>query len=330
MGKNGPVLVYIELGNEKNILPISLECLIGGKKLAAELGCTLSAVVIGHNVSDAAMEISAFGAKEVLVVDDALLDEYKPETYVAVFNQITEKADPRAILMGQTLISIDLAPRVAFSIDTGLVTDCVDIESSEGELQFIKPVYSGNVMAAYNLTTEPYMATIRTGSFEPAEKGEADGDKIKSLPVEIDTGVIKTEVLKREIEAGEGPALTGAEIIVSGGRGIGGAEGFEQLSELAQMLNAALGASRPPCDLAWVSPKVQVGQTGEIVRPLVYIAVGISGATQHLTGMSGAKTIVAINKDQEANIFKIADYGVVGKFEEVLPAFTDKIKEVLK
>jgi len=237
---------------------------------------------------------------------------------------------PKAIIFGDTLTSIDLAPRVAFSLTTGLITDCVAIECEEGEVYFIKPVYSGNVMAAYTFDREPFVVTLRSRAEEPAERSNVAGAEIIPIGVDLDLSDVNAEVVERVVEKQEGPTLTDAEVVVSGGRGIGGPAGFEQLRELAAALNAAVGASRPPCDHGWVPQRTQVGQTGAKVAPSLYIAIGISGATQHVAGMYRSKRIVAINRDPKANIFRIADYGVVGPFEEVLPAFREAISEMLR
>jgi electron transfer flavoprotein alpha subunit len=232
--------------------------------------------------------------------------------------------------MGDTLTSVDLAPRLAFFLDTGLITDCVAIESDESGVCFLKPVYSSNVMAAYAFASEPCIVTLRSRVEEAAEKADTQVAKVVPLDVKLDVSGLKTEVIERVSEDDAGLKLTDAEVIVSGGRGMGGPEGFEQLSELAKILNGAVGASRPPVDLGWATPKTQVGQTGEKVSPSVYIAVGISGATQHIAGMQGSKTIVAVNKDPKANIFRIADYGVVGTCEEVVPALKEALLEMRK
>jgi electron transfer flavoprotein alpha subunit len=210
-----------------------------------------------------------------------------------------------------------------------LITDCVGFEREDGDIHFVKPVYSSNVMAAYALATEPYLVTMRSRAEDPAERRDDAEAEVIGLEVELDASALETEVIERTLEKEEGPKLTSSDIIVSGGRGVGGPEGFEHLAKLAALLNGAVGASRPPVDLGWAPPKAQVGQTGEKIGPSVYIAVGISGATQHTAGMSASRTIVAINKDSKANIFKVADYGVVGKHEEVLPAFHKAMKEIL-
>jgi electron transfer flavoprotein alpha subunit len=243
---------------------------------------------------------------------------------------VCEQVKPKAILMGDTLLSLDLAPRVAFALNTGLLTDCVAIEGAGSQVEFVKPVYSSNVMAAYTFASEPCMVTLRSRVEEAATRQDEASGNITSVEVDLDVSAAATEVMERVVEEEEGIKLTDAEIIVSGGRGIGSAEGFEQLAQLAEVLGGAVGASRPPCDLGWAPSKAQVGQTGEKVAPSLYIAAGISGATQHIAGMQSSKKIVAINKDPKANIFRIADYGVVGECEEVVPALKEAITEIRK
>lgn len=324
------VLVFVELNLDKAILPVSLECVAAAGKLAETFGGKPVALVMGAGVEEAARELAHYDLAEVCLVDHPALENYQPELFLSAFRQVCGRLKPKAILMGDTLTSVDLAPRIAFTLDTGLITDCVAIESDENGICFVKPVYSSNVMAAYSFASEPCMVTLRSRVEEAAQKGDAPVAEVVPLDVELDASSAKTEVIQRVTEEDAGLKLTDAEVIVSGGRGIGGPEGFEQLSELATILNGALGASRPPVDLGWATPKAQVGQTGEKVAPSVYIAVGISGATQHIAGMQSSKTIVAVNKDPKANIFKIADYGVVGTCEEVVPALKDALLEMWK
>jgi len=242
--------------------------------------------------------------------------------------QVCERLKPKAILMGDSLLAVDMAPRIAFALDAGLVTDCVAVEVDGSEVSFIKPVYSSNIMAAYGFASEPWIVSLRARAHEAAVKEETRRSQVFSIQVELDSSLAKTAVIRRVVERDEGVDLAQAQIIVAGGRGIGGPDGFEQVTQLAKVLNAAVGASRPPCDLGWAPPQSQVGQTGAKVAPAVYIAAGISGAAQHLAGMQNAKTIVAINKDPRANIFRIADYGVVGTCEEVLPAFRQALTDM--
>jgi electron transfer flavoprotein alpha subunit len=285
---------------------------------------------MGSSVAETTEELRHFGLDCVCTVDQPSLGAYHPETYLPVLLKAWEETKPKAIVLGETLLSLDLAPRVAFSLHTGLITDCVGFEIDKGYIHFLKPVYSSNVMAAYALSTEPYVVTMRSRAEDAAERqDDVVAEKI-TLDAEIEESSVTLEVVERVLEKEAGPRLASSNIIVSGGRGVGGAEGFAQLEELASLLNAAVGASRPPVDLGWAPSKAQVGQTGEKVGPSLYIAVGISGATQHIAGMAASKKIVAINKDSKANIFKVADYGVVGNQEEVVPAFREALKEILR
>ena len=323
------VLIFTELSEDKRILPISLESISAGRKLAQAFGRRHIAVMIGNGIADVAREMAHYAVDEVLLVDHPDLEDYQPELYVSAFLQVCDRVKPKAILMGDTLLSLDLAPRIAFSLNRGLITDCVGIESGQGEVCFVKPVYSSNVMAAYAFAAEPYIVTLRSRVEEAAARQNTADADVTPVAVELDVSALKTEVIQRVVEMEAGIKLADADIIVSGGRGVGGPEGFDQLAQLAEALNAAVGASRPPCDLGWAPSKAQVGQTGEKVAPSLYIAVGISGATQHIAGMYSSRKIVAINKDPKANIFRIADYGVVGTCEEVVPAFKEAVSEVL-
>lgn len=329
MSPKREVLVFVEQGPDGALLPVSLECLTAGRRLSEALGCELAGLVMGHPVAQAAEEVSRHAVGVVYAADHPLLLDRRPEPLASAFLQVIERVKPRAVLMGDTLCAADLAPRLAFSLETGLVTDCVGLELEQGEILFRKPVFSSNVMAAYAFPAEPYLATLRSRAEAPSEAGASPVAEVVPVDVVLDPSAAGTELVRRVLEEEEGPALAAAEVVVAGGRGMGGPEGFERLSAIAGILDAAVGASRPPCDLGWASPKAQVGQTGEKVGPSLYLAVGISGATQHLAGMAGSGKIVAINKDPKANIFRVADYGVVGDQEEVLPAFQEALAELL-
>lgn len=328
LAENTSCIVFIELTSEKTITPISLESLSVGRQLADEFKGKLITLVIGSNIKNAAEELRYYAPDMIYVVDNPLLEDYQPDLYVSIFKQVCETVSPMVMVMGNTLIAIDLAPRIAFSLNAGLVTDCVGVECKEGELLVTKPVFSSNIMAVYAFESNPCMVTLRSKSEDPALRGDVAKGEIVPFEAIIDSSLMRTQMIKKVVEREEWLRIENAEMIVAGGRGIGSAEGFAQLSTLSELLGAALGASRPPCDLGWIPSKLQIGQTGTIVKPSVYIAVGISGATAHLTGMLGSKTIVAINKDADATIFKVANYGVVGKYEEVLPAFIETVKEI--
>jgi electron transfer flavoprotein alpha subunit len=212
-----------------------------------------------------------------------------------------------------------------------MITDCVELalDPDSKLLLMTKPVYGGNAHAVFTSEFLPQMATIRAKAMSPIERDDARQGEVITIEADLAPSSVRTELVERVVEVAEGIKIEDAEVVVGGGRGIGGAEGFRQLEELAGILKGAAGASRPPCDNGWVPNSYQVGLTGKIITPDLYLAVGISGASQHISGCSGAKTIVAINKDPEANIFREASYGVVGDWKKVLPAFTAKIKELV-
>lgn len=308
---------------------ITTELLGCGRKMADELGQELSAVLIGSGVSGLAQEAISFGADKVYVVDDPLLKDYQTDSYVPVTEKVAKQIMPRIILMGQTSIGRDLAPRLAFRLGTAAVLDCVALTLDPGtkRLTPTKPVFGGNAQAIYSYETDPQVATVRAKVMSPLERNASRKGEVVTVAAGL--GTIRTKVLERKKEAQVGVKLEDAPVVVSGGRGIGNAEGFKQLDELAKLLKGAVGASRPACDNGWMPDTQQVGLTGKMVTPDLYIAVALSGSSQHLAGCSGSKVIIAINKDPEANIFKEARYGVVGDWKKVLPAFTQKVKELL-
>ncbi|PIP47799.1 MAG: electron transfer flavoprotein subunit alpha, partial [Chloroflexi bacterium CG23_combo_of_CG06-09_8_20_14_all_45_10] len=233
---------------------------------------------------------------------------------------------------GQTSTGRDLAPRLAFRLGTGLSTDCIDlsIDPETKLLRQTKPVYGGNAQAIFTCDTMPQVVTIRAKAMSPMERDDSRKGEIIPTKVEIDMAQVRTKVTEKVKEEVTGVKLEDAPVIVSGGRGIGCPEPFKTtLKELADVLHGAVGASRPPADNGWVPEALHVGLTGKIVAPDIYIAIAISGASQHIAGCSGSKNIIAINKDPEANIFREAKFGVVGRYEEVIPAFTKKLRELL-
>ncbi len=328
MSDNKGVLVYGEVAEGK-LSGTTAELLGCGRKLADDLGQELSAVLAGSGVSGLAQEAIAAGADKVYVVDDAQLQNYQTATYVAVMEKVAKQAMPQIILMGQTSVGRDLAPRLAFRLETAAVLDCVALSIENGRLQQTKPVYGGNAQALYVTETDPQIATVRAKVMEPLAPDAGRKGEVINVDAGIDAAAVKTKVVERVKEEVKGVKLEDATVVVSGGRGIGGPDGFKQLQELADLFKGAVGASRPACDNEWIPDTQQVGLTGKIVTPELYIAVGISGSSQHLAGCSSAKTIVAINKDPEANIFREADYGVVGDWKKILPSFTAKVKSLL-
>jgi electron transfer flavoprotein alpha subunit len=244
---------------------------------------------------------------------------------------VLAQTSPQIIIFGQTDTGRELAPRLAFRLKTAATLDCVDLDIDPDSKRLLqtKPVYGGNAHAVYVTETDPQIVSIRTKAMTPLEPDTSRQGEIINVPFEIDESVVRTRHIESVVEEVSGIKIEDADVVVAGGRGIGSVEGFAQLEELAKVLKGAVGASRPPCDNGWIPDTVQIGLTGKIIAPELYIAIAISGSSQHLSGCSGAKNIVAINKDPEANIFRQARYGVVGDWKKVLPAFTDKLKELL-
>ncbi len=308
--------------------PISMELLGAARKLADELGQKVATVIIGSGVGDAGKDAIAYGADAAYVADDGKYANYQAEAYAAIVEQAAKELAPAIILMGQTSIGRDLAPRVAFKLQTGLSTDCITlkIDADSKRMVMSRAVYGGNAMADYVSETDPQMATVRVKSQEALEKDDSRTGEVKTIAADADMKIAFIEKVTEEVA---GIKLEDADVVICGGRGIGSEEGFAQLNELAKMLNGAVGATRPPCDNGWIASTQQIGLTGKIVSPTLYIGIALSGASQHIAGCSGAKNIVAINKDPEANIFNVAHYGVAGDYKKILPAFIDKVKELL-
>ena len=324
------VMVYCEVGEGK-LASIATEGLGCGKKLADALGEELYAVLVGNGVSSSAQEAITFGADKVYVVDDPLLKDYQTDSYVAVMEKVVKEAMPQILILGQTTTGRDLAPRLAFRVGTTAIMDCIELAIDAGSKRLLqtKPVYGGNAQAIFATETNPQVATIRTKAMSPLEPNASKQGEIIKVEAGLELAAIRTKVLEKVVEEVEGVKLEDADVVVAGGRGMGSAEGFKQLEELAKLLKGAVGATRPPCDNGWVPDTIQVGLTGKIVAPELYIAVALSGSSQHMSGCSGSKNIIAINKDAESNIFREARFGVVGDWKKVVPAFTAKVKELL-
>ena len=307
------------------------ELLAWGRKLAGGLGEEVAALFIGDAVSGMASQAIALGADKVYVIEDALLKDYRTDSYVTVADKVIKQIAPRIVLAGQTTIGRDLAPRLAFKLNTSVTMDCIDlaIDPATKQLLQTKPVFGGNARAVFVTESMPQIATVRSKTTSPLATDPARKGEVVTIAAGLDAAAIRTIVLQKVAQEVQGVRLEDANVVVSGGRGIGGPDGFKQLEELAKILKGAMGASRPACDNAWVPETIQVGLTGKIVSPEVYIAVAISGSSQHLAGCGGSKNIIAINKDPEANIFREARFGVVGDWKKCVPAFTVKIKELL-
>ena len=324
------VMIYGEV-TEGKLAAITTELLGCGRKLADNLGQELCAVLVGSNISSLAQEAIAFGADKVYVVDGPLLKGYQTDSYMLALEKVVRQAMPQILILGQTSMGRDLAPRLAFRLETAASMDCIELAIDPGSKLMLqtRPVYGGNAQATFTCETYPQIATVRAKAMSPLERDSSRQGEVITIEASLDPSAIRTKVLEKVTKKVEGVKLEDAAVVVSGGRGIGSAEGFKQLEELAKMLNGAVGATRPPCDNDWVPDGWQVGLTGKIVTPDLYIAVALSGSSQHMSGCSGSKNIVAINKDPEANIFKQAHFGIVGDWKKVMPAFTAKVKELL-
>ncbi|TGE35355.1 electron transfer flavoprotein subunit alpha/FixB family protein [Desulfosporosinus fructosivorans] len=321
------VFVETEHGQVKNV---ALELINEGKKLAHTVGEELIAIVIGHKMENVVQTVISYGADQVILVDGAEYQDYTTDAYTNAFTKLIKIHQPSAVLVGATINGRDLAPRIACRMGTGLTADCTGLEiSPEGEVTWTRPAMGGNLMANIICpNTRPQMGTVRPGVFK---RGTSDKDRTANIiREEISTPEkeIRTKLRDFIHVAGiAGVKIEEADIIVSGGLGIGKAENFMLLQELASALGGAVAASRAAVDEGWISPLQQVGQTGKTVGPKLYIACGISGAIQHVAGMSSSDFVVAINKDPEARIFDIADFGIVGDLFEIVPLLTDEIRK---
>jgi electron transfer flavoprotein alpha subunit len=301
----------------------SLEVVSEARRLAGPLGATVATVVVGPGGETLAGELTAQGADRVLVFDDPALPAYATESYGRALAQAIADTKPQVVLVPFTAMGKDLAPRVAARVGAGLASDCVALEVKDGRLVARRPMYAGKAYATVEWAGEPQMATLRPNVF-------ALGPTDTARPVEVVKGVApgpaRARVTATTATAQGKVPLSEAQIIVSGGRGLKGPENFHLVESLAEALGAAVGASRAVVDAGWVDHQLQVGQTGRTVSPSLYVACGISGAIQHLAGMSTSRCIVAINKDSDAPIFKVADYGLLGDLFEILPKLTEAAK----
>ena len=323
---------------------IALELVGKGKDLAKDLGTEVTAVLVGSGVKALADELAAYGADKVIVVDDPELKEYRTEPYAHAISSVINKYKPEIFLVGATAIGRDLGPRVSARIHTGLTADCTQLdigdfpinpipgkEQKHNQLLMTRPAFGGNTIATIACPDfRPQMATVRPGVMQKAPKVEG----AKAVVEEFNPGftpdskyVEILEVVKSVVETVD---IMDAKILVSGGRGVGSAENFKMLEDLADALNATVSCSRAVVDAGWQVTDLQVGQTGKTVRPNVYFAIGISGAIQHVAGMEESDIIIAINKDETAPIFDVADYGIVGDLNKIVPMLTEQLKAATK
>ena len=330
MDANKGVLVCGEIAEGK-LATITIELLGIGRKLADEVGEELSILLLGSVSANLGKDAIAYGADKVYVSDDSLFDNYNSDAYTQAAANLCRKIMPSVMLLGHTDIGMDLAPRLNGRLGGGLAMDCLSlsIDPATKFLVTTRPVYGGNAHATgISKTARPQMATIRPKTVPGAERNDSRQGQVIVIEDKVDPTTLKIKIVERIKEQVEGVKLEDAEVVVSGGRGIGSKQNFEMIKELALALGGAVGATRPVCDEGWTPSSLQIGQSGKVVSPKLYIAVAISGAMAHITGCLGSKYIVAINKDKDANIFNVARYGIVGDYKEILPALTAKIKEL--
>lgn len=301
---------------------VTFEAVSEGRRLADGLGCDLTAAVLGSGVESIAGEIEKYGPDKILVADDAALANYTTDGYTNVLADLIKPLDPTLIITGASNQGKDLCARLAARLDAGLAMDCVAVNLDSGQLTCTRPMFGGKILADVQIEGTPQIVAIRPNVMDITESARACSiDK----PA-VQAGEVKTAVVDKVMDTGDKIELTEADIVVSGGRGTGG--DFKLIEELAALLNGAVGASRSAVDEGWRPHSDQVGQTGKVVSPTLYIACGISGAIQHLAGMSTSKYIVAINKDPEAPIFSKADFGIAADLFNVVPALAEEIKKI--
>jgi electron transfer flavoprotein alpha subunit len=303
---------------------VTLELLGGASRLAD--GGSVAVTLLGSGASDAAAAAFAGGADRAFVSADGGYDEFRSDQWLAAVEAALEQSNAGVVLMAQSMVGRDLATRLAFRTDSAAALDCVALSVDGDTFKVTRPCYGGNAQATYSFATSPAIASVRAKSEEPLEPRDGASGETVELPAAGDS---PTEITAREAAVSEGLQLQDASIVVSGGRGLGGPEGFDTMEELAAAFGsdrAAVGASRAACDLDWYPVSQQVGLTGKVVTPDLYVAIAISGASQHMAGCSGSKTIVAINRDEEANIFQSARYGIVGDYKQVVPPLIEAIK----
>lgn len=322
MSKKVLVMAETRDGNLRNV---SFEALSAAQKVAE--GGEILAALLGSGAAQFASSLGPYGADRVYTVPDERLDQYTPDAYVQAFTQLVKDTNPDVIFMGHTSIGKDLAPRVASKLGLGLISDVTDVALEGGEIIFTRPIYAGKAFQKKKVSVGTILATIRPNNITLVEAAPQKSAKEIAFFADIkDLRTVVKEVVRKAVS---GVDLSEAKIVVSGGRGVKSSYGFNTLQALADVLGAAVGASRGACDAEYCDYSMQIGQTGKVVTPDLYIACGISGAIQHLAGMSNSKVVVAINKDPEAPIFSVADYGIVGDLFEVVPLLTEEFKNIL-
>jgi electron transfer flavoprotein alpha subunit len=324
---NGVMIIAEQ--RDGDIRKVSYEIVSEGRRLADSLGQAVTAVLLGSGVKDKAATLGHYGADRVLVADDPRLETYTTDAYVSVIAEVVKANDPATLLLGGSAQGKDLSARLSARLGVGMAQDCTTFSLKNGNLVALRPIYAGKAYAKVSFVDSwPQMAVARPNVMVMNEPDASKSPEIVDASFTLDDSALKTKVVESIRDENGKVDLTEANIIVSGGRGMKGPEGYGILEELANVIGASVGASRSAVDAGWRPHSDQVGQTGKVVSPNLYIACGISGAIQHLAGMSTSKVIVAINKDAEAPIFQKADYGVVDDLFNIVPALTEEVKKL--
>ena len=324
------ILVLGEL-DQNGLAGVTGELLSLARSLADETGDQVSVSLQGASVGSETDDAVAMGADKVYKVESPLLGEPQIDAHLSALEQVARSADPSIILIGRTPLGRDVGPRLAFRLGAAVAQDCVEVSvnADTGRVTATRPVYGGNALASVSFSGDGVQVVIvRPKTFEAGEPDPGRSGTIEDFSADLDDSTIKARLVETVSQESEGVRLEDAGIVISGGRGLGGPEPFEQLQALSDLLGGALGASRAACDAGWIDHSHQVGLTGKTITPDLYITVGISGASQHMAGCSASKNIVAINRDEDANIFKSATYGVVGDWNRVLPSFIETLREL--
>ncbi len=321
------VLVIADAMDGKATGPVC-ELLGLARRLADQAGGAVAAALLGSGGDAVAKELIARGADKVFVAEHPLLGEYHADAWVPVLAGICRQAACDAILISHNAVGADLAPRLAFRLGTAVATGCVEVVLSAGRFTLTRPCYGGNAREVIAFKTVPVIATVRPGCYDMLAADASRSGTVEQVQPELEATAIRTRIIARKRDAAEGVRLEDARVIVAGGRGLNGADGFGVLAKLAHVLGGSVGASRVPCDLGWCPRSWQIGLTGRTVTPELYIAVGISGAGHHMAGCGNAKAIVAVNTDPAAAIFRDARYGIVGDYQQFIPAFISEVQKL--
>ncbi len=324
------ILVFGEM-NQGELASVTAELIGVARALSAETGDDVSVVLQSDSVGNAGQEAIAYGADKAFRVESDLLSEPQIDAHLEAFAQVVSQEQSSIVLIGRTPLGRDVGPRLAFRLGVAVAQDCIEvsIDGDSGRVVATRPVYGGNALSRVSFTGDgAQVVLVRPKAFEAPEPDTGRSGEVEDFPVSLDESAIKARLVETVTQQAEGVRLEDASVVVSGGRGLGGPEPFEELRGLSDALGGALGASRAACDAGWIDHSHQVGLTGKTITPDLYITVGISGASQHMAGCSASKNIVAINRDEDANIFKSATYGVIGDWNKVLPSFIETVREL--